>query len=68
MNVKYRLDWNGHNNIVNIDTADGSHVEMTLEDFVELADTVIIGTIERTNPAYRKSFDRLPSARRSARR
>ncbi|MER8570647.1 hypothetical protein NKH19_00670 [Mesorhizobium sp. M1338] len=62
MAVKHRLDWNGTQNIVVIDnTANGGHVEMTLAEFVKLADKVITKTFEPTNPGYRKSFRLLPA-------
>lgn len=62
MTVKYRLDWNGTHNVVVLDnTANGGHVEMTLGEFVKLADKVITKTFEPTIRAYKKSFRLLPS-------
>jgi len=60
--VKHRIDWNGTQNVVVIDNpANGGHVEMTLEEFIKLADKVITKTFEPTNPGFRKSFRLLPS-------
>ena len=57
--VKYRIDWDGDHNVVVLDTAAGGHAEMTLEDFVRVADKIINGLFEKGNPGRRKSFDKL---------
>jgi YD repeat-containing protein len=57
----HRIDWDGRQNVVVIDTPDGGHVEMTLERFVKMADAILTGMIEPGNSAYRRSFKKLPS-------
>ncbi|WP_419693506.1 hypothetical protein ACN2CC_20340 [Mesorhizobium muleiense] len=61
MTVKYRLDWDGKQNVVLDNTANGGHIEMTLGEFVKLADKVITGTFEPENRDYKKSFRLLPA-------
>ena len=60
--IRKRIDWNGTHNIVVVDnTTNSGHIEMTLEEFVRLADWVITETFEPTNPGFKKSFKLLPS-------
>lgn len=64
-NFSYRIDWNGHHNVVVIDDANGGHVELILEDFCTLTDKVINGLFERGNPGRPKSAKYLPKLLRT---
>ena len=39
--MKHRIEWNGRNNILVLDNGPHGHIEMTLDEFMELADHLI---------------------------
>jgi hypothetical protein len=60
MKPSYRIDWDGQHNRVIIEDGAGGRVDMTLEDWTRMADRIITGLFEPSNPARRKSFKKLP--------
>ncbi|RWP05107.1 hypothetical protein [Mesorhizobium sp.] len=58
MKTKHRMQWIDGQHYVVMETPDGS-LTVPYDDFIRIADSVITGIIEPSNPAYKKSFTKL---------
>ena len=50
--ITRRIEWNGNNNILVLDNGPHGRIEMTLDEFMQLAEDINVGLLLKPEPTH----------------